>query len=378
MPSRDEAEPDRDAGWVQGVRLGLLDWYEQGHRDLPWRRESDPYRILVSEAMLVQTTVAAVTPYYRRFLERFPTVEALAEAPESEVLKAWEGLGYYRRARQLQAAAREVVGRLGGEFPRDVDGLRTLPGVGRYIAGAIRSFAFDLPAPILEANTLRVLARLLSWTEPVAASASQRRLWEAAERLVPADAPGRFNQAFMELGATLCAPKSPACLVCPVSAFCLARQDGLQDVLPKRVARPAPKEGSERCALVGRDGRVLVVRRGMGRLWEGFWEFPTVSEAGEDPAGRRDGVGEVGLEEGVRLLSGISIARRPGPSAAEVRYGVTRYRMMLRVERADDRGGDPKPGPGMVEASWVAPTDLANLTLAAATRRVIGALGVLP
>src|SRR5262245_30535108 len=155
--------PDADVVWVDGVREALSRWYEQGHRDLPWRRDRDPYRVLVSEMMLVQTTVAAVVPYFGRFLERFPTVQALAAADEAEVLKTWEGLGYYRRARQLHAAARAVVGRHGGEFPDDPDAVRALPGVGRYIAGAILSFAFDRPAPIVEANTQRVLARLLAW-----------------------------------------------------------------------------------------------------------------------------------------------------------------------------------------------------------------------
>ena len=370
-------EPDRDPEWVEAVRRGLIDWYDRGHRDLPWRRERDPYRVLVSEMMLVQTTVAAVVPYYARFLERFPTVEALAGASESEVLKAWEGLGYYRRARQLHEAARAVVDQLGGVFPGDLEGLRALPGVGRYIAGAVRSFAFDLPAPILEANTQRVLARLLAWPDPVAASGSQKRFWEAAARLVPEEAPGRFNQAFMELGATVCGPKSPACLVCPIASNCRARREGLQDRLPVRVARPTASESSEVCGLVVRDGRLLMVRRGPGRLWEGFWEFPTVWAAGEDPAGRRDGVGEVDLAEGVRRLSGVIVGPPAGPDAeaAVVRYGVTRYRVTLKAIWLEDRGGEPTPGPGLIEAGWVEPSALSRLALAASTRRVARILG---
>src|SRR3954453_2619933 len=227
--SPEDTAPDRDPQWVARVRRKLADWYEHGHRDLPWRRTRDPYRILVAELMLVQTTVAAVIPYSERFLARFPDVKALAEADEADVLKAWEGLGYYRRARQLQAAARMIVQRHGGVMPRDRELVRELPGVGRYIAGAILSFAFDLPEPIVEANSQRVLARLLAWPEDLKSSSSQARLWKAAERLVPAHDAGAFNQALMDLGALICTPRSPSCLICPVAASCLARRHGLQD-----------------------------------------------------------------------------------------------------------------------------------------------------
>src|SRR4051794_31592807 len=220
MASREE--PDRDPLWLDRVRLGLVSWYARGHRNLPWREDRDPYRIFVSETMLVQTTVAAVLPYFERFLARFPDVRALAEADEAEVLKVWEGLGYYRRARQLHAAARAIVDAHGGAFPDDPEAIRALPGVGRYIAGAILSFAFDRPAPIVEANTQRVLARWLAWRQDLKASASQARLWRAAERLVPATGAGRFNHAFMELGALVCTPRTPLCLVCPVVAECRA------------------------------------------------------------------------------------------------------------------------------------------------------------
>ena len=243
-----EGEVDGDRAWVERVRQRLVAWYEREHRDLPWRGTHDPYRILVSELMLVQTTVAAVVPYYTRFLARFPDVRALAEAEEPEVLKLWEGLGYYRRARQLHAAARTIVADHGGTFPRDPDAIRALPGVGRYIAGAILSFAFDLPAPILEANTQRILARWLPCREDVKQPAVQERLWRAAGRLVPPTGAATFNQAFMELGALVCIPRAPLCLVCPVAAECRARALGIQEQVPVLASKPPPLVVTEACA----------------------------------------------------------------------------------------------------------------------------------
>jgi len=248
---------DLDPEAVGRARSALAAWYDRGHRALPWREGRDPYRILVSELMLVQTTVAAAVPYFARFLARFPTVEALAGAEEVEVLRVWEGLGYYRRARQLHAAAKVIVGEYGGKIPADPALIRALPGVGRYIAGAVASFAFDLPEPILEANTQRVLARLLAWGQDLKAPASQRRLWEAAARLVPSVQPGRFNQAIMELGATVCTARVPSCLICPLATDCAARLQGRQDILPIKTIKPKLHDVVEACAVVHDDrGRV--------------------------------------------------------------------------------------------------------------------------
>jgi A/G-specific adenine glycosylase len=364
-------DPDLDPAWVAKVREHLVAWYDDGHRDLPWRRDRDPYRVLVSEAMLVQTTVAAVLPYYERFLARFPTAEALAGADEAEVLKAWEGLGYYRRARQLQEAARAIVRDHGGTFPDDPEAVRALPGVGRYIAGAILSFAYDRPAPIVEANTQRVLARLLAWEGAIGTSATQKRLWEAAERLVPPEGAGRFNQAIMELGAVVCTPRSPMCLVCPVAAECRARARGLQDALPIKAAKASPREVSEACAVVEREGRLLVVRRGPGRLWADFWEFPTIHRAGADPAGRSFGA-PIELAEGVRRLTGVRA--EVGSAVRTLRFGVTNHRVELTAHEATYLEGEPRPGPGLVEASWVEPGALADLTMGSAQRRLVATL----
>lgn len=366
--------PDLDPEWVSRVRCALVAWYRREHRDLPWRSNPEPYRVLVSEAMLVQTTVAAVLPYFERFLKLFPNVQALAEAEETEVLRAWEGLGYYRRARQLQAAARAIVRDHGGVIPDDLAALQALPGVGRYIAGAIRSFAFDRPAPVVEANTQRVLARWLAWNQDLKTSASQGRLWRAAERLVPDDEPGQFNQAFMELGATVCTPNRPLCLACPVAEECQARREGRQDELPVRSARAAPSEVSEACALVIRGDQLLIAQRGSGRLWEGFWEFPTVHVSGLDPAGRLadlagpELVEAIRLEEGLKRLTGISA--RIGPAVHTLRFGVTRYRISLTAHAAFYESGEFSKSPGFTDLAWALPEELSQYPLGAASRRL--------
>ena len=366
-PPADDA-PDLDPAWRDRIRARLVDWYEGARRPLPWRDDRDPYRILVSETMLVQTTVTAVVPYFERFLARFPTVRDLAESDESDVVKAWEGLGYYRRARQLHAAAKAIVRDHGGAVPDDHDALLALPGVGRYIAGAVLSFAFGRPAPIVEANTQRVLARWLAWRDDIRTTRSQSRLWEAAARLVPNDDPATFNQAFMELGALVCIPRQPLCLTCPVSSDCRARHLGIQDKLPTTTPKPPPLEVSEACVVVLHEGRVLVVKRGPGVLWEGFWEFPTLHLSGPDPA-RRVFDPPVALAEAVRRLTGVSTS--VAPTVTTFRYGVTKHRVTLAVHLGRFLSGQPNPGPGMVDAAWRTIEGLNDLTMGSATRRVV-------
>ena len=362
---------DCDPAWIMQIRDKLLAWHRTAGRQLPWRGVRDPYRVLVSEMMLVQTTVAAVIPYYARFLGRFPTIEALAAADEADVLKAWEGLGYYRRARQLQAAARAVVERHGGTFPADPAAVRELPGVGRYIAGAILSFAFDRPAPIVEANTQRVLARWLAWPEDLTTARSQARLWDAAARLVPDEGAGDFNQAFMDLGATVCVPRAPLCLACPVAALCRARREGLQDRLPVAKARKPPKEVAEAAALIRRGDEYLMFQRGPGRLWEHFWEFPTVHRGGADPAGRSLGA-ELEPHPAFERLTGLTLDL--GPVATTVQFGVTTHRVALEVYRAGWVAGEAATPDGFAAAAWVTPRRMTDLTLSSATRRILARL----
>jgi A/G-specific adenine glycosylase len=350
------------------VQSELAAWYEEARRELPWRADRDPYRILVSEFMLVQTTVAAVIPFYERFLSLFPTLASLARADEASVLKAWEGLGYYRRARQLHAAARRVVENHGGMVPDDPASVRALPGVGRYIAGALLSFAFDRPEPIVEANSRRVLARLVALRESLEQPRSTDRIWLAAKRLVPRQGAGAFNQALMDLGALVCTPRRPRCLCCPLSALCGARTLGIQDIVPPATPRPRPLAVAESCAVVVRQGKVLIVQRPPGGLWEQFWEFPTIHVDGADPAGRSFGRA-VDLADGVRRLTGIRA--EVGRPITTVRFSVTNHRVTLTAHQATTRSARLGLCPGLMDARWVEPPTLGDYTFSSGGRRLI-------
>jgi A/G-specific adenine glycosylase len=254
-------------------RSNLTRWFQRHGRDLPWRRTRDPYAVMVSEFMLQQTQVATVIPYYERWLARFPTFTALAAAAESEVLHAWQGLGYYARARNLHRAAKHVAAQHGGALPRDLDAIRALPGVGRYTAGAIASFAFDLPAPIVDANVARVLARLLDLREPIDSTRGLATLWTTAEALVPKRGARTFNSALMELGALLCTPRQPQCLLCPVRTHCAAEQP---ESLPVKKARAPTIALTEDCAWIVQRGRLLLEQQ-TGRRWRGLWKLPALA-----------------------------------------------------------------------------------------------------
>lgn len=255
----------------------LLRWYERQRRDLPWRRTRDPYRILVAEIMLQQTRVQAVIPYYERFLERFPRVETLAGAPESAVLACWSGLGYYSRARNLHRAARQIAA--AGKFPEDYDSIRALPGIGDYTAAAVASIAFDLPYAVLDGNVMRVISRLYNDASDIAAPATRVRFREITTSLLPRKSPGAFNQAVMELGATVCAPKSPQCPECPVAAFCQAHVHGTAGQLPVKLRRSAAVRLEQELVLVRRRGAVLLWQRGAdSSRMAGFWELPAPSD----------------------------------------------------------------------------------------------------
>ena len=337
-------------------------------RDLPWRTNRDAYRVLVSEMMLVQTTVAAVVPFFERFIRQYPDFAALAAADEAEVVKAWEGLGYYRRARQLHAAARTIIREHAGVMPDDPAAIRALPGVGRYISGALLSLAMNRPEPILEANSQRVLARLLAVREEMKVAATRERLWEAAARLVPAENPGDFNQALMDLGALVCTPREPGCLVCPLSRLCQARLLGLQDRLPATTKPAPPLAVTEAAVVLARGRRVLILKRGPGGLWEHFWEFPTVHLAGVNPAGRAEGRA-ADLQEAIERVTGITA--EIGPPIKTIAYSVTKHRVKLIVHRACAHSGEARAGAGLVDARWVEPEHLAEHTFSSAGRRVI-------
>jgi A/G-specific adenine glycosylase len=318
--------------------------------------------------MLVQTTVVAVIPFFERFLARFPDVATLAAADEAEVVKAWEGLGYYRRARQLHSAARTIVSAHAGLIPDDPTAVRSLPGVGRYIAGAILSFAFDQPEPILEANSERVLARLLAVRDDIKVASARERLWQAAARLVPPENAGAFNQALIDLGALVCTPREPACLVCPISKLCQARQLGLQDQLPTKAPKPLPLAVTEAAIVMLREGRILILERAPGGLWERFWEFPTVHLQGANPAGRSSC--ETGdLQESIKRVTGITA--QIGPPVKTINYSVTKHRVKLLVHLAEAPSGDATPGSGLIDARWARLEELGDYTFSSAGRCLI-------
>lgn len=267
----------------------LLDWYSLRFRPLPWRVEPTPYRVWISEIMLQQTRIEAVLPYYARFMEALPDVQALANAPEERLLKLWEGLGYYSRARNLQRAARCIVDTYRGQIPADYDRLLALPGIGEYTAGAIASIAFGQPVPAVDGNVLRVLARLTGDDTDVLSTAGKKRFSQLAWDLVPEDQPGRFNQALMELGETVCLPKAaPACEQCPLAVACVAYRDGLTASIPVRGAkkvRRIEKRSVATVRVLGNPPRVILHKRPKTGLLAGLWELPNaVADSSPLPA----------------------------------------------------------------------------------------------
>ena len=279
----------------------LIAWYDRCARILPWREDPAPYRVWVSEVMLQQTRVETVKPYFARFLRELPDVAALAAAPEAQLLKLWEGLGYYSRVRNLQKGARAVTERFGGVIPGDFDALLTLPGIGRYTAGAIASIAFGVPVPAVDGNVLRVTARLLDCHDPVTEPAVKRRIEDALKAVIPADRPGTFNQGLMELGATVCLPNgAPKCEGCPLSALCLGRERGTAEVLPVKAAKK-PRRIEERTVfLLTCRGRIGLRRRPEKGLLAGLWELPALP-------------GALDREEAAAALSARGIVAVPEP-----------------------------------------------------------------
>jgi A/G-specific adenine glycosylase len=255
----------------------LLAWFDAGHRDLPWRRTRDPYRIWISEIMLQQTRAAAAIPYYDEFLRRFPTVEALGRASESEVLAAWSGLGYYSRARNLRASAVRIVAQ--GGFPADYESIRALPGIGPYTAAAVASIAFELPHAVLDGNVMRVIARVMNDAGDIGAPATRKRFQAVADEWLDRERPGAFNQALMELGATVCLPRGPLCLVCPVEQDCAARQAGTQGQLPVKSGKAKPEAQESKVVIVERGNALLMRQRAAdARRMAGFWELPALAD----------------------------------------------------------------------------------------------------
>jgi A/G-specific adenine glycosylase len=339
------------------ARRALLAWFQTHQRPLPWRANRDPYAIWISEVMLQQTQVATVIPYFERFLQRFPSIAALAAAEEQEVLHAWEGLGYYRRARFLHRAAKAIVADHGGQLPRDADAVHALPGFGRYTANAVLSQAFDAKLPILEANSRRVISRLVGIEGDLKTREAEQQLWTWAENLLPNKQAGDFNQAVMELGALICKPDRPRCEECPLRRDCFARIHDAQDRIPAKAVRPSLTEVRELALVIRREDKVLLVQRPTGGRWENMWEFP-----------RSEIVG--GIEEtAVSLLASVGMGATLGSEFASIRHGVTRFRIRLACIEAHWSHGEFRTG-AYQKGEWVQVGQLAAYPLSRPQRRV--------
>ncbi len=341
---------------------GLLAWFRQNGRTLPWRGHPDPYAVWVSEIMLQQTQVETVIPYFEKWMRLFPSLADLAAAPEQAALNAWEGLGYYSRARNLRRAAKIVVAEYGGRLPAEVESLRRLPGIGRYTAGAIASLAFGLDEPALDGNLKRVLARLFDVTEPVNSPAGERILWElAAENLPPGQA-GDYNQALMDLGALICTPRNPECAACPVSGFCRAYRNGTQAERPVRAARPPRPHYTVTAAVIRRDGKVLLAQRPQNGLLGGLWEFPGgKQEPGENL--------QECLAREIREELGAEV--EVGAFVGEFRHAYTHFKITLHAFECRLLDGEPRPIQAQA-VRWAGLDELGDFPMGKVDRQISG------
>lgn len=342
---------------ARSLRARLLRWYRANARELPWRRDTDAYRVWISEAMLQQTRVETVIGYYERFLERFPDVRSLAAAPEEDVLAAWSGLGYYRRARSLREAAQVVVERHGGTFPATHDEVLALPGIGPYTAGAILSIAFDRSEPLVDGNVARVFCRWFGLdAEP--GPALERELWSRAATLVPRrQGAGDWNQALMELGATLCKPREPACAGCPVRSSCVAQAEGRTEELPRKKPRREPDDVELELLLIVDRGRWLVQERPSSGRMAGLLELPTTERGSSGGAGLFPASYPEALERRIR----------PAETLGELRHGITHHRIRATLRRAEWL-----PGPAVRRPlRWIRIADLSDAPLTGMTKKVV-------
>ena len=351
-------------------QASLLRWYRHNRADLPWRRDPSPYQVWLAEVMLQQTQVETVIPYYQRFLAAFPSIADLAAAPLDAVLKQWEGLGYYSRARNLHRAARRVVAEYDGALPCQVDELRKLPGIGRYTAGAIASIAFDQSAPVLDGNVIRIFTRLLDLPDDISRSVTQTKLWRIAAKWLPPQGAGEYNQALMELGQKVCRPQNPRCADCPLQTCCQAFAAGTQADRPVRGGR-SPKPHYDVTAGLIRDerGRLLIAQRPLEGLLGGLWEFP---------GGKREG--RESLPDCLRreLREELAIEVEVGQRFAVVDHAFTHFKITLHAFKCRYLGAlPPYSQPQALEAldwAWVGEAQLERYSFGKADRQVIAEL----
>jgi A/G-specific adenine glycosylase len=326
----------------RSISNALIAWFSRGHRDLPWRRTADPYRIWVSEIMLQQTRAQAVIPYYERFLERFPTVESLAAAAEPDVLALWSGLGYYSRARNLLKAA--IAIRDAGGFPRTFEAIRELPGIGDYTAAALASIAFGLPHAVVDGNVLRVVARVKDDASDIGAASTRERFRQTVQEWLDPRHPGAFNQALMELGATVCLPRNPICLTCPVTDHCRARESGRATELPVKLRRQEPVRISGELLVIERGGRVLLRQReASASRMAGFWDLPTPEDLPQ---------------------------AHPTQEIGEIRHTITHHHYTLSVHCGKLAGHVAEP------FRWFAPGEFSGIPLSTTARKALKLAGL--
>ncbi|MGQ9750392.1 A/G-specific adenine glycosylase [Desulfosoma sp.] len=345
------------------IGFALVGWFVQNQRPLPWRRHYDPYAVWISEVMLQQTQMSKVLPYYERWMARFPTVQAVAKASLEELLRAWEGLGYYGRVRQLQKAAQEIVTLYGGNIPWEEEALRRLPGIGPYTAAAVASLAFGRDVPVLDGNAQRVSARLLDWPKPVKDAESQRILRQVLEEWMPSGRAREFNQAVMELGSLICKPKKPRCTQCPVRAWCRAYAADTVAHRPVAPRRPLMQAITVAVGVLCDNGKVFIQKRPPQGLMAGLWEFPGgKAHEGETP--------EETLHRELAEELGVTVTITG--KITEIRHAITRYRLHLHAFRCVLNPPDqPLELRSAVQGLWVPLDGLDQYAFPSANRRLI-------
>jgi A/G-specific adenine glycosylase len=350
------------ASLMQTIQTQLLDWAETSLRDLPWRQVGDPYRVWVSEVMLQQTRVETVIPYYLRWMKHFPTIKALAQAELGEVLKAWEGLGYYARCRNLHRAARIVVEEHDGKLPDDRDALLALPGVGRYTVGAILSLAFGRDAAVLDGNVRRVLSRLFAIDDDPRKKETREKLWGLAEAMLPVGKAGQFNEALMDLGATVCMPRGPRCALCPLNSVCQAYGLGDPERYPLRLRREPTPHFNVTAGVIWRNEHLLIAQRPLDGLLGGLWEFPGGKQLPEET-----------LHECLKreLREELDIEVEVGEKLTVVRHAFTHFRITVYAYECRYLSEEEPRALGVEDWRWVALSELDDYALPVVDRKIV-------